>query len=145
MTARVTAFAAEGMRVLAIAARDLPTPLDHPLSLDDLSSGFTLLGLQAMIDPPRPEALAAVAACHRAGMVVKMITGDHPATAQAIGAQFGLTAHDGPACVTGHQLAKLPPTNGPPPPPPPTSSPASPPNISSSSSKPSNPSATSSP
>ena len=48
------------------------------------------LGLQAMIDPPRPEAIAAVKACHRAGIEVKMITGDHAVTAAAIARQIGL-------------------------------------------------------
>ena len=49
-----------------------------------------LTGLQAMLDPPRAAATAAVAACHTAGIAVKMITGDHAATATAIAGQVGL-------------------------------------------------------
>jgi potassium/sodium efflux P-type ATPase len=123
MLQRVTAFAAEGMRVLAFASRDLDSPKSDPDSPSDpdahsaltdeaIAAGFTLLGLQAMIDPPREEALHAVAACHAAGIIVKMITGDHPATAQAIASQFKLTSPDTP-CVTGQQLAKLPPDQWP--------------------------------
>ena len=55
--------------------------------------GLTFLGLQGMIDPPRPEAIAAVRACRSAGIHVKMITGDHALTAQAIARQIGLDGH----------------------------------------------------
>ncbi len=54
------------------------------------SAGLTFIGLQAMIDPPRPEAVAAVEACRPAGISVKMITGDHAITAAAIARQIGL-------------------------------------------------------
>ena len=54
---------------------------------EDVSAGLSFLGLVGMIDPPRPEAIAAIAACHRAGIRVKMITGDHRSTAAAIGRQ----------------------------------------------------------
>jgi magnesium-transporting ATPase (P-type) len=60
--------------------------------MDDVTDRFTLLGLAGMIDPPRPEAVEAVAQCQAAGIRVKMITGDHSVTAAAIGAQLGLDA-----------------------------------------------------
>jgi Ca2+-transporting ATPase len=96
-------MARAGMRVLAVARRVVDegtTALDEQLT----ERGFTLVGLAGMIDPPREEAMAAVADCRRAGIQVKMITGDHPETARAIGEQLGLG--DGPA-MTGHELARL--------------------------------------
>ena len=106
---RVEALAAAGLRVLAFArleggARD---GIDHP----HLTGGLTFLGLQGMMDPPREEAVQAVAACRRAGIRVKMITGDHALTAAAIAGQIGLgeRAADGalPAALTGRELAAL--------------------------------------
>ncbi len=76
----VDKIAAEGVRVLAFARFEPRQALDR-LHEDDVADGLTLLGLQGMIDPPRPEAIDAVDACHRAGITVKMITGDHEATA----------------------------------------------------------------
>jgi Ca2+-transporting ATPase len=73
--------------------------------MSDTSGGFTLLGLQGMIDPPRSEAIEAIKACHAAGINVKMITGDHKETAQAIGAQLNILT-DAKA-VTGAQLAEM--------------------------------------
>ena len=81
--------ARRGMRVLAVAARRWDASGDT-FTPADLEGGLTLLGLVGMIDPPRPEAIAAVAACREAGIRVKMITGDHPGTAEAIGRQLGL-------------------------------------------------------
>jgi len=81
--------AARALRVLAIAVKHVPAG-QHALSFDDLEGGFTLLGLLGSMDPPRPEAMAAVAECHAAGVRVKMITGDHAETARAIGAQLGI-------------------------------------------------------
>ena len=62
----------------------------HALQFADMEGGFTLLGLLGSMDPPRPEAVAAVAECQAAGVRVKMITGDHGETARAIGAQLGI-------------------------------------------------------
>jgi Ca2+-transporting ATPase len=101
---RVDAMAVDGMRVLALADRpmaDRVTALDH----EDVLGGLRFRGLVGMIDPPRPEAIAAVAACHAAGITVKMITGDHRLTAQAIGREIGL-GDDGTA-VTGTELAAM--------------------------------------
>jgi len=86
----------QGLRVLAFARF---TPGSAP----------TLVGLQAMYDPPRPEAVAAVAACRSAGIDVKMITGDHAGTARAIAAEVGLVDDVASARVlTGAELAELP-------------------------------------
>jgi len=94
-------MAARGQRVLALA--EASAPGSGPLHEGDLRN-LTLLGLQGMVDPPRPEAMEAVDACRRAGIRVKMITGDHPATAEAIGRDLGLR---GPA-VTGRELERTP-------------------------------------
>jgi magnesium-transporting ATPase (P-type) len=70
----------------------------------DITQRFTLLGLVGLIDPPREEAIAAVAECQRAGVRVKMITGDHAVTAAAIGRQLGLNADQ---ALTGEAVASL--------------------------------------
>ena len=88
---RLHAAARDGQRVLALAACELPKGATA-LSMDDITDRFTLLGLAGMIDPPRPEAVEAVARCQAAGIRVKMITGDHTVTAAAIGEQLGLDA-----------------------------------------------------
>jgi magnesium-transporting ATPase (P-type) len=98
-------LASQGMRVLAMAVRRLPEP-SNTLADADVEGGFTFLGLQGMIDPPRPEAVRAVQACHRAGITVKMITGDHRTTAEAIGRDLGLVSPAGRA-VTGDELAGM--------------------------------------
>ena len=106
--ADVERLAAAGLRVLAFARGELPagvTDLEH-----DHLTDLTFLGLQAMIDPPRPEAIAAVKACQTAGIRVKMITGDHAVTAAAIARQIGLVADDDtalPVALTGSDLSRL--------------------------------------
>ncbi len=100
----VERLAGEGMRVLALAHK----PWDdaaRELGLADVAGGLRFAGLVGMIDPPRPEAIAAVRACRQAGIAVKMITGDHLATARAIGAQLGLDGTQG--ALTGAALAEL--------------------------------------
>lgn len=88
-TQQVTALAENGQRTLAVAQRPVPVSA-RDLSPDDLDSGFMLLGVFGIEDPPRPDAIQAVARCRAAGIDIKMITGDHAATARAIGARFGL-------------------------------------------------------
>ncbi len=95
--------ASAGRRVLAVASKHAPFAKRH-LAPGDAREGFTLLGLFAMIDPPREEAVAAVADCRRAGIQVKMITGDHLATAAAIGRELGI---DGDGALTGHHIDRL--------------------------------------
>ena len=89
----VATMAAGGLRVLAFARRELP-PASLTITHQDIDSDLTFLGLQGMIDPPRVEAIAAVKICQKAGIKVKMITGDHPATAAAIAEQIGLHEED---------------------------------------------------
>jgi potassium/sodium efflux P-type ATPase len=96
-------LAKEGQRVLAFACREAGGA--EELDEDDLNGGFQFLGLAGMIDPPRDEAIEAVAACHRAGIAVKMITGDHAATATAIGRQLGLVDERG--ALTGREISRL--------------------------------------
>jgi len=93
-------LAGRGLRVLAIAQRRLPAEDVDPDHLEAGVHQLTLLGLVALADPPRPGALEAIASCHTAGIDVKMITGDHAATAEAIATELGIT---GPT-ITGAQL-----------------------------------------
>jgi magnesium-transporting ATPase (P-type) len=85
----VEEFANEGQRVLAFASRPLPQG-QATLNTSDVSDRMTFIGLVGLIDPPRAEAIDAVAECHAAGIRVKMITGDHAVTARAIARQIGL-------------------------------------------------------
>ena len=98
------ALAERGMRVLGVAA----ARVDAIGSLEGAAwrSELRFLDLVGMADPPRYEAIDAVRACQRAGVVVKMVTGDHPATARAIGALFGLLDGEGNGAqvVTGRQI-----------------------------------------
>jgi len=107
---RVDAMAAKGLRVLAVARRIMP-PDTKTIDHSDVSGELTFLGLQAMIDPPRPEAIASVHACQRAGIEVKMITGDHAGTAMAIAREIGLGRRTdpqaNPAVLTGRELSVL--------------------------------------
>jgi calcium-translocating P-type ATPase len=99
---RAGVMAARGLRVLALAERTQTSDRIDPANLE---SGLSFLGLVGLIDPPRPEAIAAVAECRAAGIRVKMITGDHAGTAAAIAAQIGL---ENPGRVlTGADLNKL--------------------------------------
>jgi len=105
----VQAMASRGLRVLAMARKEIAPDTKH-LSHGDLTTGLIFLGLQGMIDPPRPEAIAAVKICQSAGIRVKMITGDHPATAAAIARQVGLSNLDADltmTVLTGSELEKL--------------------------------------
>jgi magnesium-transporting ATPase (P-type) len=90
-----------GQRVLAFAVREM-APEHSVLETVDVEGGLTLVGMVGMIDPPRPEAIAAVRECHGAGIRVKMITGDHARTASAIARQIGLTNAD--SVMTGSAL-----------------------------------------
>lgn len=81
-------FADEGLRVLAVARRRLGGAV--PRQREEAESDLTLLGLVAMNDPPRPEVADAVARCHRAGIRIIVVTGDHPRTAVAIANKIGI-------------------------------------------------------
>jgi len=102
-------LASQGLRVLAFAYKIFDrskTTLSHA----DISDGLIFLGLQAMIDPPRPEAIEAVAACQSAGIRVKMITGDHELTALAIAQRLGIASPQAnmDSVINGKTLTTLP-------------------------------------
>lgn len=99
-------MASQGLRVLAFAKKDLAvaqSTIDHA----DIDTDLIFLGLQGMIDPPRPQAIAAVRVCQSAGIRVKMITGDHALTARAIADQMGLSQGETTPVFTGKQLAAM--------------------------------------
>lgn len=102
----VDRLANKGLRVLALAkktsARSKST-LDH----SDIERNLVFIGLQGMIDPPRPEAIQAIRSCQSAGIQVKMITGDHAKTAAAIARQMGLNQTEDAPIFTGQDLAGM--------------------------------------
>ena len=100
----IESLAADGQRVIALARRIMPEG-SREISPAVVGNGLTLLGLLGLIDPPRPEAVTAVAECKAAGIRVKMITGDHAATARAIARQLGFD--EDPKTVTGQDLDGL--------------------------------------
>lgn len=100
-TARIAEAAAQGERVLGLATKQVSSS-SHKLSFADLDDELVFVGLIGFIDPPREEAMAAIKECHSAGIRVKMITGDHAATAAAIARQLGLD--DDPHVITGREL-----------------------------------------
>jgi Ca2+-transporting ATPase len=106
----VDAMAHQGLRVLAFAKKTVPdveTLCTRSLQHADIENDLIFLGLQGMIDPPRKEAIKAVQACQEAGIQVKMITGDHAVTAQAIARSMGLNKNGEVLAFTGSQLAQM--------------------------------------
>jgi len=101
---RMEAMATAGQRVLAVAEKPA-APHQSQLDFTDLDNDLTLLGLLGLMDPPRDEAISAVNVCQEAGIRVKMITGDHAATARAIASQVGLANPD--EALTGRDLDAL--------------------------------------
>ena len=91
-------MASEALRVLAVACKSNAT-------LENAEAGMTFLGLSGMIDPPRPEAKAAIQTCEQAGIKLMMITGDHPLTAQAVARELGLLKSG--TVVTGAELEAM--------------------------------------
>ncbi|MEM5358063.1 cation-transporting P-type ATPase [Enterobacter kobei] len=101
---KIEEYAREGLRMVAAAwkpAREGQRELDHP----DLQDGIILLGIAGMMDPPRPEAITAIADCLQAGIRVKMITGDHPQTAMSIGQMLGIG--NAASAITGRELEAM--------------------------------------
>ncbi|MCX7965002.1 MAG: HAD-IC family P-type ATPase [Syntrophorhabdaceae bacterium] len=97
-------FADDGLRVLAMAYKEVDKEfLEETFRFDRIGDGFTFAGLQAMIDPPRPEAQEAIDGCKRAGIKVAMITGDHKVTAKAIGRMMGI-ADEKSEVLTGKEI-----------------------------------------
>ena len=107
VAAAVDALATRGLRVLATAMADDVDPADFTTT--GIDGRLVLTGLQAMLDPPRVSVTSAIAACHAAGIEVKMITGDHATTASAIADELGLD-HRPPEdrrVLTGAELTEL--------------------------------------
>ena len=96
---------AEGaLRVLAFAYRELPENMKE-FHEEEVEQKLVFLGLAGMIDPPRPAAVSAVKTCHRAGIKVVMITGDHPLTAKAVARELGILSSGD--ILTGHDIDQL--------------------------------------
>ncbi len=104
--AQATTLAARGLRVLALARRG-HARLPDTNAMETVESELEFLGLIALIDPPRPEAKAAVRDCMQAGITPVMITGDHPATALAIAQRLGITEDGQNEVLSGQDLATL--------------------------------------
>ncbi|HJW09770.1 MAG TPA: cation-transporting P-type ATPase [Holophagaceae bacterium] len=103
LSAAQKALAVQGLRVLAFAHR----AVDEGWQPAHLEEGLTFSGLVGLEDPPRPEVAEAMATCHRAGIRVIMITGDYPATAQAIAREIGMARSGESVVVTGEELRRL--------------------------------------
>ncbi|TGE23881.1 cation-transporting P-type ATPase [Hymenobacter aquaticus] len=99
---RVDELARAGLRTLALAYRIVPCA-----GQPDWAHELSWLGLVAFLDPPRPEVIPALESCHRAGIRVVMITGDHPATALTVARQVHLPLEEGQPVITGPELASL--------------------------------------
>jgi Ca2+-transporting ATPase len=103
--AEAESLAAEGYRVLAFASREW-TELPEQLEPDAVEQELTFIGLVALMDPPRPEALGAVHHCQTAGITPVMITGDHPATALAMARRLGIV-DDGGGVISGPEFETM--------------------------------------
>ena len=103
--AQAEALANDGYRVLALAMREFAS-LPEAVNMESVESELTLLGLVALLDPPRPEVKAAVAECLSAGITPVMITGDHPGTALAIARRLDIVTDDA-TVITGAELERL--------------------------------------
>ncbi len=102
--AAIAALSSQGLRVLAAARKPVRATTEE-FALDDLVD-LEFIGLWGIVDPPRPEAIEAIADCHTAGIRVKMITGDHAGTALAIAHEMGLAGADAEV-LTGAELEAL--------------------------------------
>ncbi len=101
--AQAEALAGQGLRVLALARRRLETV---PTDRDAVERELDYVGLTALLDPPRPEVAAAVASCHRAGIRVIVVTGDHALTALEVARRIGLDV-DTDDVVTSERIATM--------------------------------------
>ena len=101
---KTESIARHGQRMLALAVKSLPKG-QQDLSVSDVTSGATFIGLVGFLDPPREEVLPAIQECRTAGIGVKMITGDHAATATAIARELALAPE--PRTLTGKQLDEI--------------------------------------
>lgn len=99
------AFAKDALRVIALASKHIEQ-LPAEEDLEQVEKDLEILGLIGIIDPPRPESKAAIAAAKKAGIRTIMITGDHVATASAIAREIGILS-DGEKVMTGQQLSEM--------------------------------------
>ncbi len=98
-------LATQALRLLAMASKTVPHTHTR-ITAKDLHT-LTFLGIEGMIDPPRPEAITAIEQCKQAGIRPVMITGDHATTATAVARQLGILSSDDPAAVGGEELARM--------------------------------------
>ncbi|MDP1591341.1 MAG: cation-translocating P-type ATPase, partial [Prosthecobacter sp.] len=106
IAAQNTALAAQALRVLGSAQRDLDAVLPEQLKAEEVERDLVFVGLTGMYDPPRTEAKEAIVKCRSAGIRVVMITGDHPHTAAAIARELGI-ATDQDLALSGAELDQL--------------------------------------
>ncbi|MFH1524364.1 MAG: cation-transporting P-type ATPase [Chloroflexota bacterium] len=99
-------YARRALRVLAIARRDLPAR-SGAYTAETIEQDLTLLGLMAMMDPPRPEVEEAIQTCHEAGIRIVMITGDYGLTAESLARRVGMISGPNPIILTGAELDKM--------------------------------------
>jgi len=104
LPAQAHSMAKEGLRVLAVAKKEINQNIDELKELDVID-GFTFLGFIGMIDPPRKEVYQALKSCHEAGINVKMVTGDHPLTAEAVARDLGILGKG--KVLSGQEIASL--------------------------------------
>lgn len=95
-------FAGEALRVLALAYRE---DVEEPFDSENIEHDLTFIGLAGMIDPPRSEVKEAIERAEKAGIDVKMVTGDNPTTAEAIAMDIGLT--ENPRVMTGSEIDEM--------------------------------------
>src|SRR5271169_1328205 len=96
-----------GQRVLALASKNVK---DGIFEREHVENEMVLLGLVGISDPPRPESLGSVQSCHRAGIIVHMLTGDHVATATAIATEVGIITpetHTRTSVISGQEFDRM--------------------------------------
>ncbi len=102
-------YARQALRVLAVAYRPLsPEEEISGCTVEAIERGLILLGLVAMMDPPRPEVARAVELCHQAHVRIIMITGDYGLTAESIARRVGIVRGDHSTVITGVELERMP-------------------------------------
>ncbi len=108
LVARINEAAGQGLRVLALAYRDLDPAMDlRAAGPGAIEKDLVFVGLASMYDPPRPEVREALALCRRAGIRVVMITGDYGLTALSIGKEVGIISSDNAEVITGAMLGEM--------------------------------------
>lgn len=100
-------YARSGLRVLAVATAPVADTLPPGWPTDAIERNLTFLGLMAMMDPPRPEVVDAVAKCRKAGIKIIMITGDYGLTAQSIAKKVGIVKSEQAAIITGADMETM--------------------------------------